>query len=167
MKKDRKLQIDARLEQLCKAMGQALWEAQGVEQLLAKYYAIAFELSDKPSIEEINVAFENNFAHTAGQLVHKFKTSSMKLVIDQARLDAFVKERNWLAHKIRRLDFTALYDETKFNLLLARVNAIELESYNLIDVFHNMMIEHFVDIGVPRAHIDKIIQQELSKQYES
>ena len=167
MEEDYKRQIDNRLEQLCKGMGQALWEVQGVEQLLAKYYAIVFELSDNPSLEEIDEAFENNFVYTAGRLVNKLKTSSRESSIDQSLLDTFVKERNWLAHKIRRLDFTSLYDEVKFIELIDRVIAIEQESSKLIDIFHNLMIEYFVSIGVPRDYIDKIIKQELSRLYGS
>jgi hypothetical protein len=61
--------IAERVEQICAFSGAALWQAQGVEEMLAKYYSIVFGLSDSPSLEEIEAEYVKNFAHTAGRLV--------------------------------------------------------------------------------------------------
>ncbi len=167
MNDDQKQIIDQRLEELCQAVGSALWEAQGVEQMLAKYYATAFKISTEASAEEIESEFAKNFSHTAGRLVGLLRDRATSMQPYADRLEEFVTERNWVVHKVRRQDFQSLYSEKAFLDLVSRVKRLEREAFQLIDVFHNLMIEHFVSVGVPREHIDKEIENELKRIYGS
>jgi hypothetical protein len=59
--------VDKRIEELLPTLGRALWEAQGCEIMLAKFYAIAAKLVGTPGEKEIEAEFEKNFVHTAGR----------------------------------------------------------------------------------------------------
>ena len=163
----KKEEVDNRLATLCQAMGYALWECQGLEQILAKYYSVAFTLPERPSAEQIDSEFENNFSHTAGRLVSLLKKSAGEKEIYAARLEAFLKERNWLAHKLRRTDLLSIFSEETFNQLTSRVSAITNEATQLTIAFNQLMIEYFVSLGVSRPHIESKLEKELSKPYNS
>lgn len=163
----KKEEIDSRLAILCQSMGYALWECQGLEQILAKYYSVAFTLPERPSAEQIDSEFESNFSHTAGRLVSLLKKSAEGKDIYAVRLESFVIERNWLAHKLRRTDLLSLFSEETFNKLISRVSAISDEASQLTDVFNQLMIDYFVSLGVPRSHIESELENELAKPYNS
>lgn len=91
---NRKPEIDQRVVAIRNAMGCSLWEAQGVEQMVAKFYSMAFKLSGSPSLEEIEREFEKSFSHTAGVLVRKIKNAANGKDVAAEKLDKFVKERN-------------------------------------------------------------------------
>ncbi len=151
--------IAERVERLCVQMGQALYQAQGVEEILAKYYSIAFKLSQSPTLEEINEEFERNFSHTAGRLVGLLRTARGAEDPVATRLSAFVDERAWLVHKLRRTDYLSLRDESGFLSVMDRVSRFESECEQLIELFHNLLTEYFVSIGSSR----ELIAQEQAK----
>jgi len=145
--------IAERVESVCQRMGTALWQVQGIEQILAKYYAIAFKLSGSPSAEEIEAEFGRNFVHTAGRLVGLIRGARGADDPIAQRLANFVDERAWLVHKLRLTDYMALSEEAGFQAVLARIGAIEREAEQLIELFHNLLIDHFVSLGTPREFI--------------
>ncbi|QGT79189.1 hypothetical protein GM160_09980 [Guyparkeria halophila] len=147
--------VAQRVERLCSLLGSALWQVQGVEEILAKYYAIVFKLSDSPSLEEIESEFERNFAHTAGRLAGLIRKQRGEQDPLAARLSTFVDERAWLVHKLRRKDYLSLREEIGFDSVLARIQRVEVEAEQLIELFHNLLIDHFVSIGVPLEHIEE------------
>lgn len=156
---NRKPEIDARVVILRNAIGKALWEIQGVEQMLAKYHAIVFKLDDAPGLEEIGKQFDENFNHTAGRLVGLIKQADGKNEIAAEELENFVTERNWLVHKLRREDYLALTEEQGFLKVIERVQAIDKKSEELMLMFHNKLIGYFVGLGTPR----ELIEQEQAK----
>jgi hypothetical protein len=151
--------IAERVECLCTKMGAALYQAQGVEEILAKYYSIAFKLSQSPTLEQINEEFDRNFSHTAGRLVGLLRTARGAADPVATRLSAFVDERAWLVHKLRRTDYLSLRDEPGFLAVISRVSQFENECEQLIELFHNLLTEYFVGLGTPR----ELIAQEQAK----
>jgi hypothetical protein len=162
---DRKAEIDARVNQLRAAMGRALWEAQGVEQIVAKYYAIAFKLSTAPTLEEINKAFEENFTHTAGRLIGVLKKAAGDKDVAAEKLESFVAERNWLVHKLRREEYLSLASDEGFTEVIARVQALEASSIELILIFHEKLVQYFVSLGTPRDLIEREQAKTLKEIY--
>lgn len=157
--------ISERVECLASAMGSALYQAQGVEEMLAKYYSIAFKLSESSSTEEMDSEFERNFSHTAGRLVGLLREKRGALDPIAKRLSFFVDERAWLVHKLRRTNYHKLRDEKGFNQIIQRISDLEKESEELIDLFHNLLVEHFVNLGFPRKFINKEIAKEIRRVY--
>ena len=144
-------------------MGQALWQIQGFEEILAKYYATAFRLSADAALEDISQEFERNFVHTAGRLLGQFKKSAKPDPALDQRLESFVDERHWLVHRLRRKNWHDLVEAQDFPALLQRVETLRDEADQLIMLFHNFIIEYFVGIGVPREDIDRHIGEEIGK----
>lgn len=163
MTEDQQAEINQRLERLSLAIGQAIWQIQGFEQMLAKYYATAFQLPAGAALEDINQEFERNFVHTAGRLLGKFKKAAMLDPALDQRLEVFVEERHWLVHRLRRLNWDDLVQARKFPALLQRVAGLRDEADQLIMLFHELMIEYFVGIGVPKEHIDRHIEEEARR----
>jgi hypothetical protein len=157
--------IASRVEELCGSLGTALWQVQGAEEILAKYYAIAFRLKGVPSLEQIEEEFNRNFVHTAGRLVGLIREARGGQDPIAQRLAAFVDERAWLVHKLRRTDYLSLRDEQGFASVLGRVKAIEAEAEKLIELFHNLLAEHFVTLGTPRELIEQEQQKALREIY--
>jgi hypothetical protein len=159
----RHLPIANNFEALHAHMGSALWAVQGVEMLLSKYYATAFRLNGAPKQADIESEFEQHFAKTAGQLVGLIRDKRGNDDTTVLRLNAFVKERNWLAHRLRNGDLCFL-DAKAFQDVLTRIGAIEAEAEALIQHFHSLMIEHFVGLGTPRDFIEQELAKEIFKQ---
>lgn len=157
--------IATRVEELCSNLGVALWQIQGVEEILAKYYSIAFKLSDGPSLEEIQSEFNRNFVHTCGRLVGLLRKERGENDPLAYRLGKFVDERAWMVHQLRRTDYLALRDETGFQSVQERVKALAHESEKLIELFHYLLTEHFVALGTPREHIENEQQKALKEIY--
>jgi hypothetical protein len=162
-----KTEIDERVVVLRTEMGLALWEAQGVEQIVAKYYAVVFKLPGTPSLEEIEIAFEDNFAHTAGKLIGLLKKASDIKDIGAEKLEHFVSERNWLVHKLRRQEFQLLKDKSEYEAVVMRVRSLSALSVELIKLFHNKLIEHFVQLGTPRDVIEREHARVLNEIYSN
>ena len=148
-------------------MGKTLWEIQGVEQIMAKYYAIVFKLDESPTIEEINKEFDENFIHTAGRLLVLLRKAGVENNVAIDKLEKFVSERNWLVHKLRREDYLSLTNQEGFEKVLKRVQALESHSIELILTFHNKLTEYFVGLGTPRELIEQEQEKELRKIFGS
>jgi hypothetical protein len=157
--------IAQRVEALCQRLGAALWQIQGVEEILAKYYSIVFKLSGAPSLEEIEDAFNKNFVHTCGRLVGLVRQQRGEGDPVAQRLSNFVDERAWVVHKLRRTDYLALREDAGFERALERVKAVEGEAAQLIELFHELLTEHFVGLGTPRELIEREQQKALREIY--
>ncbi|MBW8467144.1 MAG: hypothetical protein K0M67_02675 [Thiobacillus sp.] len=147
--------MDLRVNEICESLGPAIWEIQGVEEILAKYYSIVFRLADGPSLDEIESEFNRNFAHTCGRLVGLIRQSKGEQDPLAHRLSAFVNERAWLVHKLRRTDYLSLREDSGFSNTIARINSIETEAKQLIELFHNLLTDYFVNLGTPREVIER------------
>lgn len=147
--------IAERVEYLCVKMGAALYQAQGVEEILAKYYSIAFKLSSSPTLEQINEEFEQNFTHTAGRLVGLLRSVRGANDLVAKRLSEFVDERVWLVHKLRRTDYLSLREESGFQTVVLRVSEFERECEQLIELFHNLLVDYFISLGTSRELIEQ------------
>ncbi|MEW6313589.1 MAG: hypothetical protein AB1513_06020 [Pseudomonadota bacterium] len=165
----RKPEIDARVEKLQNAIGKALWEIQGVEQMLAKYHAIVFQLDSEPTLTaaEIEKQFEENFNHTVGRLVGLIKKADGGNGIAVEELENFVSERNWLVHKFRREVYLSLTTDDAFEKVITRVQALDRKSSELIDMFHNKLIQYFVGLGTPKELIETEQAKVLHEIYGS
>ena len=153
-------QLGKALDRLCLAMGRALWEIQGCEQMFAKYYCVAFHLKGKTNLEQMIRELEVNFKHTSGELLRLFNRATNSRSELSARLEAFIDERNWLAHRVRRLNFSQVLDAAAFPDLLQRINALKDEANSLILLFHNLLIDYFISLGVPREEIEQSLEEE-------
>lgn len=162
-------ELEARATIVKKAMGDALWEVQGAEQMVAKYYAVAFKLPTSPSPEEIAKEFEGSFTHTAGRLVGYLREAAKEKGKDVAadRLAAFVKERNWLAHNLRRREYLAMLDEQHHKAVLQRLENLRIESIAIVKLFHEKMIEYFESLGASRKSIEEKHAKELDRVFGS
>jgi hypothetical protein len=154
-------EIKARFEQLFRHMGEALWCIQGLEQILAKYYVVSCKLSGKEPAEDIEEQFEQHFWHTLGRMVRIFKKIHPPDEGLNKRLDGFADDRNWLVHRLRRQDYLSLVNQDQFPRLIERVQKLGNEAQALIELFNEMMIDHFVRLGVDR----KYIVSEMEKEY--
>jgi hypothetical protein len=96
-------------------------------------------------------------------LVRIFKQESSPDDSLSRRLDDFTAERNWLVHRLRRQDYGALVDPTNFPALTARVRKLGDEAQALIELFNNMMIDHFVSLGCDRTFILKVMEDEYKR----
>lgn len=150
-----------RLRDLHAHMGSAIWAVQGAEMILAKYYVIVFQLVGAPRQTEILREFEYNFAHTAGRLLGliRDKRGEDEFV---RRIGAFVDERGWLVHRIRHVDLRSM-DEGSFQELLTRIKSIEAEASGLIQVLHQLLIDHFVSLGLSAEVMAIDLKQELQE----
>lgn len=157
--------IAERVEKICSLMGVALYQAQGVEEILAKYCAITQKLSGEPSIEEIEEQFERHFAHTAGRLVGLLRSAKGESDQLSIRLEKFVNERAWLVHKLRRVEYSLLRSEEHYLQIVERIKLVEKEAEMLIELFRNLLIEHFVSLGTLREHVLSQIDKALKEAY--
>jgi hypothetical protein len=71
------------------------------------------------------------------------------------RLSAFVDQRTWLVHKLRRDNYLTLRDDAGFREVTLRVETITLEAERLIELFDNLLVEHFLSLGISKEHIDQ------------
>lgn len=158
--------ISTHIDELRKAMGNALWQIQGVEQMIAKYDALAFRIRPPATLQIIETEFEFGFKQTVGRLIGTLKTRTPPANIEIERLELFVEERNWLVHKLVRDVGGSLANTNTVNKAKARIKALEAEATSLIGVFHNMIVEHFVNHGVPLEFIKAGLEEEQREMHD-
>jgi uncharacterized protein YutE (UPF0331/DUF86 family) len=142
-----------RIKMIEEHIGHALWEVQGLEQLVTKYYTF-INLSDIPKFTD------ENFKKTLGVIVRKLKKITELDEEFDRRLSHFVDERNWLVHRIRLHNFNDMMKKTNYQSLIRRVNNLSEEARNLIHVFDELMMEHCKQLGDTPDIIEEK-QQEL------
>ena len=152
--------ILARFIDLSRAMGEALWCIQGVEDILAKHYVVACKLSGNEPEEDMNAHFEEQFRNTLGRMVKVFKKDSTPSDELSQRLDRFTFERNWLVHRFRREEYGKLVSPSSFPNLIKRVLDLRDEAEALTQLFNQMMIDHFVRLGCDPSLIHETLEAE-------
>ena len=58
-------------------------------------------------------------------------------------------------HKLRRDNYLTLRDDAGFREVTLRVETITLEAERLIELFDNLLVEHFLSLGISKEHIDQ------------
>lgn len=150
-----------KLEHLCLEMGWCLWHIQGAEQMLAKNYAIVFRVSENPTEEKIDEEFEKHFSLNAGRLIGLHKAGANIEATLANRLEEFVSERNWLVHKLRRMELHKLFaSENEYGSVIERVQALSQEANNLTTEFHDATRRYFLSRGVPPEVLDRQLKNE-------
>lgn len=108
-------------------IGKALWHVQLAEFSLVNFY-VASRLDKKFSQESLDDLLERNFKATVGVILGNLRQAGMLNEVTDAQVSGFVAERNWLAHHIRRLNNGDLYSGDKYSALLARLDALKINS---------------------------------------
>ena len=140
MDKAQKKIIDDRIKIIEDNIGHALWEVQGLEQLITKYFSFI-------NIYEIPDFTDKYFRNTLGRIVRELiKVTELDERFER-RLDDFVDERNWLVHRIRLRHFNDLMKNSDFQSLIERIVDLSEEARNLIHVFDDLMMEHCKQLG--------------------
>lgn len=163
MQASRDSEIKKRLGRLWPVMGKAVWGIQGFEQILAKHYVIVSSVSGPVTKEEIAEEFEKNFAHTIGRLLGKLKSAANVDEAFNSRLEKFVEERHWLVHRLRRENLQQVLQGEEFESLLDRLDALGKEADELVNLFHNMILSHFENLGVPKEEMNKELHAEAER----
>jgi len=65
-------------------------------------------------------------------------------------------------HRIRHVDLRSM-DEGSFQELLTRIKSIEAEASGLIQVLHQLLIDHFVSLGLSAEVMAIDLKQELQE----
>ncbi|MFZ2656719.1 MAG: hypothetical protein WAX69_17430 [Victivallales bacterium] len=150
---------------LFKMMGFALWQAQLFEEVLAIH--LMHVLSENLTQEQAAELLEKHYDRTLGQLLDKLKNHCEVKPGFERRLEEFKKERNWLAHRIRREDHTAIYNELKFQELLNRLDLLNEEGKLLANIMIAMCEKWCIAEGVPSETLknrrEKTLQEWISQ----
>jgi len=112
--------------ELWRNIGKALWHVQLAEYSLVNFY-VATRL-DKDSHLDLDELLERNFKPTVGVIVGNLRQAGMLNDVIDKQISDFVAERNWLAHHIRRQHNSDIYNEKKYAVLLARLDALKVSS---------------------------------------
>lgn len=125
-------------------MGQLLFCTQTLEWLLSHYVALMLHKSREEGIQLL----EKSLRKTLGRIVRTMQESVIIPDGFRDRLDQFVDNRNWLAHRLFAENCHDIYDEAKFAALLARLERIQAEARSLprefIDLCERWCLAHGV-----------------------
>ena len=93
-------------------------------------------------------------------MVKVFKKESTPSDELSQRLDRFTFERNWLVHRFRREEYGKLISPSSFPNLIKRVLDLRDEAESLMQLFNQMMFEHFVGLGCDPSLIHETLEAE-------
>ena len=139
--------------ELWRMIGKALWHVQLAEYSLVNFY-VATRL-DKDSSLDLDDLLERNFKPTVGVIVGNLRQSGVLNEIIDKQISDFVSERNWLAHHIRRLHNSDIYNEQKYVQLIARLNALKTSSDAISTGVTHWMDGWAVSRGLTREEIEQ------------
>lgn len=146
---------------LWKMMGRGLWGIQNFENALAIYIALLLYPTGTPTQEAYDLLEKHN-KKTMGQLLKKLKEHCELSEGLEKRLDKFLNERNWLAHKLNREHHSDIYNAEKFGNLIARLDLIHEESKALTDIMVDLCHQSCIAEGVS----EELLKQEEKRIFE-
>jgi hypothetical protein len=142
------------VQRVWQSVGYALWQIQELETTLAMYLVMVHKLEPGVAREEAESVFEKTRKKTLGQLLHDLRTQQAAPANLVARLDQFVDERNWLAHRSRAESRRQLYNPAHTHLLLERLNRIGEDALSLMKDLQAGTEAYLATQGISRDRID-------------
>jgi hypothetical protein len=141
------------VNRLFSEIGAAMWQIQSFENALIHYLCIRFKLSRGVGAIQGHAILEQTAKKTLGQLLAELRKHEQGSPGIEKRLTEFLKERNWLVHRIRTENHTDIYREDKFHVLLVRLESLTEDARTLSREFVKLLEDYVVSQGIPRGKI--------------
>jgi uncharacterized protein YutE (UPF0331/DUF86 family) len=155
------------LHAITQRIGFSLWQLQDLEGVAATYYILL--TSAKRGMDEVvvNKLVDDAQSKTFGQTI-KNLVAEGKLSADlEPRIQALLKERNWLVHGSRASSRNAVGSDLACLKLINRLDAIAEEALSLLKLI-GQDIEGYVQLhGVSTETTDKLASEILKTWHDS
>lgn len=125
-------------------IGFCVMQIQTFELTLGYYLTQVHKIDLDMSVNKITNLYNKYGKFTIGQLFKEVKECEKLPDELEQRINNFIKERNWLVHNIRKENESDLFFESKFNLLLQRINILADEALFLAKLFQEKSEEYIL-----------------------
>ena len=134
-------------------VGHVVWQIQVLEGVLGSYLVLVHKATPASARADVEAMFVKTHKQTLGTLLRAIRdTGAVAPLVP--RLEKFVDERNWLVHRSRHEDRTALYSEAARLALIQRMTALGDEALSLMKLFQQATEDHLLARGVSKTEID-------------
>lgn len=129
-------------------VGFCLLQIQSFEMTIEHYLAQTHKLEKNMSFEEVESIYDKLGKLTIGNLFKEILKCEVLPKDLEDRVNAFIKERNWLVHRCRKENEGDIYNESKFRLLYQRVADLSEESLALGKLFLEKSEKYILENGI-------------------
>jgi hypothetical protein len=156
-----------RLSAIAERIGFSVWQLQELESVAAQYLALRTELKPGMSASDADAAIAKALRNPFGQTLNKIAAAGLFEPALQSRLKVLLDERNWLVHRSRADNRSAVHSGAAAQALIARINTIAGESLILLREVGQLFETYVIDHGVSQGFIDKEAAVTLSQWHSS
>jgi hypothetical protein len=146
----------------CQRIGFCLMQLQSFERSLAYYIVPIQKIDTGLEREAIDNLYHEHSKLTLGVLFQKVQKCD-KLPEDlRLKIENFIKERNWLVHRVFNENHSDVYDPMKFEKLMARIDNLAEEAITLRKIYLEKADEYLIKNKiVTREKLNTLTQQIL------
>lgn len=156
-----------RLDAITKHLGFALWQLQALEDTTAQHYVLVALATRGMGIEAGKKLDDSVKGNTFGKTIHALRGAGKMPVAIEQRFIALLKERNWLVHRSRATNRTAVHDKKACESLLVRLEGLAEEARLLLREIGNASEKFVFQNGVPKEEINRLTQEILKSWHSS
>jgi hypothetical protein len=147
------------IQEIWQKVGFALWQIQELESTLAMYLTLVHKIKPDIARAEAEEVLEKTRRRTLGQLLNEVKGKE-KIPSDLVKkLDAFIKERNWLVHRSREKSRHEVYQPQRLPVLFHRSDTIAEEAFCLNKAFYKELKTFILAKGISQKELDANAQK--------
>lgn len=142
-----------RLARITQQIGFALWQIQELESVAAQYFALVVQARKGMGVAAGNVLDEKVKKNTFGETIHQLRKAGLLSSELETRFIKLLSERNWLVHRSRADNRSAIYNDSSMQRLLVRIERMAEESLSLLREVGALSESHVKKHGVSEESI--------------
>jgi hypothetical protein len=158
-----RIQMAERLAVITQRLGFVLWQLQELEGISALYFVLVAQARQGTGLAEGQTLVETALRKTFGATIREMTKADLLSVELETRLTRLLSERNWLVHKSRTTNRSAVHNDGSMQQLLLRLGSIADESDTLLHEFGALAERHVKQRGVSAQYIqakaDALLEQ--------
>jgi hypothetical protein len=145
-------------------VGAALLQCQNFENRLAEFIVLVFDRKPGMSEAEVRDLVEGLSKKTLGPLLKELPKRAKVGQATTDLLDEFLKERNWLAHRVQKENGFDLFDDAKLKALLQRLQDVRDLALHLQHEFQKHVINYMKALGHSTEQIGQDTVEEIKRR---
>lgn len=157
----------SRLEVLALRVGFTVLQIQALESASAQYLILRTKAKRGMGAKTAQAILDKASKETFGTTIGAMKSAGLLSEELEKRFQTLLKERNWLVHRSRSENSTALSSDDLTSTLLARISLAEEEARKLLHKLTKLSHQFLLESGVPVEAVNAASAADVVRQWES
>jgi hypothetical protein len=158
-----KMEAAERLAVITQKLGFVLWQIQELEGVSAQCFVLLAQAQQGIGLAKGQTLVETAQRKTFGATIREMSKAGLLSADLESRFMRLLSERNWLVHKSRSSNRSAVHNDDSMRRLLSRLEMIDDEADGLLRELNTLAERHVKQRGVSaeyiRAKADELLEQ--------